>query len=177
MAQYIFSLAGLRCQLGMISLVTPTIPTQAMQSMLHTSTGGFTAFSEHYPTLCETNSPKSSHAPIGISLSASLPINFARFATRQQSQRAQTLLEDEASRFGPPVEILPFLVLGCARDSSNLALLREHGVTAVLNVSHNCVSHFKELFEYKIIPVQDSHQADLLSQLDTAFEFIGKWHT
>ncbi len=145
----------------MISLVTPTIP------------GGFTAFSQHYPTLCESNSPKNPHAPIGISISASLPISFARCATRQPL-RAQTPLEDEASRFGPPVEILPFLVLGCARDSSNLALLRKHGVTAVLNVSHNCVSHFKELFEYKIIPVQDSHQADLLSQLDTAFDFISK---
>ncbi len=141
---------------------------------LYTLTGGFTAFSQQCPTLCESNSPMSSHRPIGISVSASLPINFGRPPT-QQKLRAQTPMVDESSQFGPPVEILPFLVLGCARDSSNLTLLRQHGVTAVLNVSHNCACHFEELFEYKVIPVQDSHQSDLLSQLDTAFHFISKW--
>ena len=142
-------------------------------SLLFLPAGGINAFSELYPDLCESSSTRTSHSPIGISVSASLPINFARSTTKQQL-RAQTPLEDEASQFGPPVEILPYLVLGCARDSSNLALLRKLRVTAVLNVSHNCASHFEELFEYKIIPVQDSHHSDLLSQLSSAFDFISK---
>ena len=142
-------------------------------SLLFLPPGGINTFSELYPALCESSSKRTSHSPIGISVSASLPINFARSITKQQL-RAQTPLEDEASQFGPPVEILPYLVLGCARDSSNLALLRKHRVTAVLNVSHNCASHFEELFEYKIIPVQDSHHSDLLSQLGSAFDFISK---
>lgn len=133
--------------------------------------GGFSTFSKLYPSLCESSTLKTSHSPIGISVSASLPLNFGRSAVRLP-MRAQTPLEDESSQFGPPVEILPHLVLGCARDSSNLSLLRRLGVTAVLNVSHNCASHFKELFEYKIIPVQDSHHSDLLSHLSTAFDFI-----
>lgn len=136
--------------------------------------GGFNNFSKLYPDLCETSS-SSSHKPIGISVSSSLPINFDRPSLlRQKKIRAQTPLEDESGQFGPPVEILPHLVLGCSRASSDLGVLRKFGVTAVLNVSHNCASHFEELFTYKVIPVQDSHHADLLSQLDAAFEFISK---
>lgn len=145
-----------------------------LQLLITYPAGGFTAFSKHYLHLCNSSSIRGSHSPIGISVSASLPINFPSSYNTRPQLRAQTPLEDEASQFGPPVEVLPFLVLGCARDSSNLALLRKHGVTAVLNVSHNCASHFEELFEYKIIPVQDSHQSDLLIHLDTAFEFIGE---
>ena len=72
------------------------------------------------------------------------------------------------------MEVLPHLVLGCAKDSANLPTLRSMGVTAVLNVSHNCPNHFETLFDYKGIPVEDSHSADLLSQLQTAFDFIGE---
>ena len=139
-----------------------------------TPTGGFTVFSEQYPDLCEkSSSAKKAHNPIGISVSASLPISLTSTIAKQR-YRAQTPLEDESSRFGPPVEVLPYLVLGCERDSSNLVLLRKLGITAVLNVSHNCANHFEELFEYKTIPVQDSHHADLLSKLDTAFDFISE---
>ncbi len=156
----------------MISLTHLLFSHTFIAKCFDTLAGGFTAFSQQYPSLCESNSPKSSHVPIGVSVSASLPINFQRPTTKQL--RAQTPMVDEASQFGPPVEILPFLVLGCARDSSNLTLLRQHGVTAILNVSHNCPCHFEELFEYKVIPVQDSHHSDLLSQLDTAFHFISE---
>lgn len=47
------------------------------------------------------------------------------------------------------------------------------GVTAVLNVSHNCPNHFDSLLEYKNIAVQDSYQADLLSKMEAAINFIG----
>lgn len=49
------------------------------------------------------------------------------------------------------------------------------GVTAILNVSHNCPNFFESLFEYKTIPVEDSYQADLLSKLQEAFDFISKY--
>ncbi len=73
------------------------------------------------------------------------------------------------------MEILPHLVLGCEKDSANLALLRQMGITAVLNVSSNCPNHFEELFEYMTIRVEDSYQADLLSRLHSAFSFIGEY--
>jgi len=48
-------------------------------------------------------------------------------------------------------------------------------VTAVLNVSDNCPNHFESILEYKSIPVQDSYQADLLSKMDAAIDYISKY--
>ena len=83
--------------------------------------------------------------------------------------------QSDSDRFGPPVELLPHLVLGCAKDSANLGMLRQLGVTAILNISHNCPNHFGSLFDYMEIPVEDSYQADLLSYLHAAFRFIGEF--
>lgn len=116
-------------------------------------------------------------APLGISVGSSLPVGFGSYQAKVASRRPMlTPSEDDGNRFGPPVEVLPFLVLGCAKDSADLTQLRKMGITAILNVSHNCPNHFETLFEYKCIPVQDSHQADLLSKLETAFDFISKWN-
>ena len=87
--------------------------------------------------------------------------------------RLQSAPVDDSDRYGPPVEILPHLILGCAKDSSSLAALQELGVTAVLNVSHNCPSLFPSELQYLEIRVPDTYQADLLSRLDEAFDFIG----
>lgn len=136
--------------------------------------------SADYPNLClaSSSTAKKAHSPLGISVSASLPIFGGQQQGRckKQYSKLQTPSEDSSSQFGPPVEILPHLVLGCAKDSGNLTQLRRRGVTAVLNVSHNCPNHFESLLEYKCIPVQDSYQADLLSKMETAIEYIGKYY-
>ena len=141
--------------------------------------GGYDAFSTQHPDLCKQESATSIQSqrksPLGISVSTSLPLGFTGYQKKVAPLRPLlTPSEDDPNRFGPPVEVLPFLVLGCAKDSANLTQLRKMGVTAILNVSHNCPNHFESLFEYKCIPVQDSHQADLLSKLETAFDFISK---
>ena len=144
--------------------------------------GGYDAFSSQFPNLCrqvstdqQQSAASRKNAPLGISVSTSLPVGFNSYQKRVASRRPMlTPSADDDTRFGPPVEVLPFLVLGCARDSANLTQLRKMGITAILNVSHNCPNHFETLFEYKCIPVQDSHQADLLSKLDTAFDFISE---
>ena len=142
--------------------------------------GGYDALSAEHPDLCEQESTKSMQqsqrrAPLGISVSTSLPLGCTGYQRKVTPLRPLlTPSEDDPNRFGPPVEVLPFLVLGCAKDSANLMQLRKMGITAILNVSHNCPNHFETLFEYKCIPVQDSHQADLLSKLETAFDFISK---
>ena len=105
-------------------------------------------------------------------MSASLPISLQTGSKRKL--RLQSAPVDDSDRYGPPVEILPHLVLGCARDSADLAALQQLGVTAVLNVSHNCPSPFQSQLRYMEIRVPDTYQADLLSRLDEAFEFIGK---
>jgi len=139
--------------------------------------GGFEGFHAAYPQLCTTSSmSKKSHSPLGISVSTSLPI----FSTSKKpaSQKLRTPSEDSSNNFGPPMQILPHLVLGSAKNSSNLTQLRKMGVTAVLNVSHNCPNHFEGVLEYKCIHVQDSYQADLLSKMEMAIQFIGRFpHT
>lgn len=141
-------------------------------SIIIFSIGGFDTMSEEYPHLC-ASSGKKTHSPLGISVSASLPL-FDLPGQSKKYAKLQTPSEDTSSQFGPPIEILPHLILGCAKDSSNLTALRKRGVTAVLNVSHNCPNHFESLLEYKSIPVQDSYQADLLSRMDAAIEYISK---
>lgn len=133
--------------------------------------------STEFPHICTSSTVKKAHSPLGISVSASLPIFDLSKKSKRQYSKLQTPSASEDSQFGPPVEILPHLILGCARDSSNLTVLRKKGVTAVLNVSHNCPNHFESVLEYKCIPVQDSYQADLLSKMDSAIEYISKWTT
>ena len=135
-------------------------------------TGGYSAFSQQFPHLCEQSSPNpSSH--VQVSVSASLPVSLP---SGPQLRKLQSAPVDDSDRYGPPVDLLPHLVLGCAKDSSNLPSLRELGVTAVLNVSHNCPSLFPTELEYLEIRVPDTYQADLLSRLQEAFQFIGE-HT
>ena len=137
---------------------------------LHTfNTGGFNTFSVDYPHLCASS--RKARSSLGISVS---PILALPGPSKRQFSKLQTPSDDSIGQFGPPVQVLPYLILGCAKDSSNLTLLRKLGVTAVLNVSHNCPNHFESLLEYKSINVQDSYQADLLSKMETAIEYISK---
>ena len=76
----------------------------------------------------------------------------------------------------PPSQVLPYLYIGSAENSADEALLRQLGVTAILNVSYNSPEHFGTSFEYKKIRVLDDHHADLLSQLHSAIEFIGEYY-
>ena len=128
---------------------------------------------EEFPHMCVSSSTRKAHSPLGISVSASLPL-FNLSGRPCPVKMIQTPGSCEESQFGPPVEILPHLILGNAKDSSNLTMLRKRGVTAVLNVSHNCPNHFESLLEYRSIPVQDSYQADLLSKMDAAIDYISE---
>ena len=118
-----------------------------------------------------SNIGKKIHPPLRVSVTTNFPILSL---TNKRQQLHRTPSEDSSSdHFGPPVEILPHLILGSAKNSNNLTELRKMGVTAVLNVSHNCPNNFESLFEYKNIEVQDSYQADLLSKMEEAIHFIG----
>lgn len=72
------------------------------------------------------------------------------------------------------MEILPFLYLGSAYHASRKDMLDMLGITALINVSANCPNHFEDHFQYKSIPVEDNHKADISSWFNEAIEFIGK---
>lgn len=87
-----------------------------------------------------------------------------------------TTSSSNATPEATPVEILPFLYLGSAKDSADLRVLRKMNITAVLNITTSCPNHFESYLQYKSIPVNDTENADLLSRLQTAISFIGMCH-
>ena len=146
--------------------------TSSLSHLLY-HTGGYPAFSSQFSELCEqSSSSSSSSSHVHISVSASLPISL--HSNHKPKLKLQSAPADDSDRYGPPVEILPHLILGCAKDSSDLLALQRLGVTAVLNVSHNCPSLFPSQLQYMEIRVPDTYQADILSRLDEAFAFIGE---
>ncbi|KAM6976605.1 dual specificity protein phosphatase 1 [Aplochiton taeniatus] len=122
--------------------------------------GGFDSFSNEFPEMC--NKPSTPQG-LCLPLSASQP-NSAETGCSPCS----TPLYDQ----GGPVEILPFLYLGSAYHASRKDMLDMLGITALINVSANCPNHFEDSFQYKSIPVEDNHKADISSWFNEAIEYI-----
>lgn len=72
------------------------------------------------------------------------------------------------------MEILPFLYLGSAYHAARRDTLDALGITALLNVSSDCPNHFEGHYQYKCIPVEDNHKADISSWFMEAIEYIGR---
>ncbi|PIO26016.1 hypothetical protein AB205_0117500 [Aquarana catesbeiana] len=82
------------------------------------------------------------------------------------------LLKGTTMHRGGPVDILPFLYLGSAYHAARRDMLDALGITALLNVSSDCPNHFEGHFQYKCIPVEDNHKADISSWFMEAIEYI-----
>uniref|UniRef100_A0A9J7WYC8 Dual specificity phosphatase 16 n=1 Tax=Cyprinus carpio carpio TaxID=630221 RepID=A0A9J7WYC8_CYPCA len=115
---------------------------------VHLLSGGFVAFSQLFPGLCEGKSPL---VPSCISQPC-LPVSSSG-----------------------PTRILPHLYLGCQRDVLNQELMQQNDIAYVLNASNTCPkpdfipdSHFLR------VPVNDSFCEKILPWLDRSVEFIEK---
>ena len=132
--------------------------------------GGFDNFSSQYPAICKKQPPtlpciQNCHSsPARNSMVKLLPATSVANTEREQDVR-------EGRR---PVEILPFLYLGCAEHSSCKSILEELNITAILNVTKNCPNYFEDSLDYKNIPIDDSLSADIQKWFDDAVSFIGK---
>ena len=73
-----------------------------------------------------------------------------------------------------PTELLPHLFIGDEQDSSNKEVLDKIGITAILNVSNTCQSLFTSQYTYKVIPVQDKNNENILVWFAEAIQFIGE---
>ena len=75
-----------------------------------------------------------------------------------------------------PVEILPHLYLGCAKDSTNLDILEQYGIKYILNVTPNLPNLFENAgeFKYKQIPISDHWSQNLSQFFPEAISFIGE---
>ncbi|KAJ7316313.1 hypothetical protein JRQ81_002475 [Phrynocephalus forsythii] len=123
-------------------LALNTLCREARDTRICFLKGGYDAFSSIYPELCTKPS-----APKGLTLPLS-------------------------TNSGGPVEILPFLYLGSAYHASRKDMLDALGITALINVSANCPNHFEGHYQYKSIPVEDNHKADISCWFNEAIDFI-----
>ncbi|XP_003230694.3 dual specificity protein phosphatase 2 [Anolis carolinensis] len=121
--------------------------------------GGFENFQANFPELCSV-------APTPLTTTVAPPSPSPLLLSPEGS--ASTPSYDQ----GGPVEILPFLFLGSSFHSSNREVLQSLGITAVLNVSSSCPNYFEEQFQYKSIPVEDNHMAEISAWFQEAIDFI-----
>ncbi|KAG8432005.1 hypothetical protein GDO86_020505, partial [Hymenochirus boettgeri] len=125
---------------------------------LSLSVGGYESFRADYPECCVdhncfTQEEKESDK--------NLPVTDRRTSYHKPSY-------DQ----GSPVEILPFLYLGSAYHASRREFLANLRITALLNVSRKSSDLYKDQYNYKWIPVEDNHTADISSHFQEAIDFI-----
>ncbi|KAG7329532.1 hypothetical protein KOW79_007706, partial [Hemibagrus wyckioides] len=146
--------------------------------------GGFSKFQAECPALCETNldgscggsgSPTSHVLGLGGLRISSDSSDIESDADREPGSATDS---DGSPASNPqpsfPVEILPHLYLGCAKDSTNLDVLEEFGIKYILNVTPNLPNLFENAgeFKYKQIPISDHWSQNLSQFFPEAISFI-----
>ncbi|XP_039091689.1 dual specificity protein phosphatase 1 [Hyaena hyaena] len=145
---------------GTLALAAGALCREARAAQVFFLKGGYEAFSASCPELCSKQS-----TPMGLSLPLSTSVPDS---AESGCSSCSTPLYDQ----GGPVEILPFLYLGSAYHASRKDMLDALGITALINVSANCPNHFEGHYQYKSIPVEDNHKADISSWFNEAIDFI-----
>lgn len=129
-------------------------------------TGGFSTFEQRYPELSAFLDSETDSTIIGLrNLSLSEDISDCDS-------------ENSPSDISPlPVEVLPNLYLGNARNSQELSYLKKNGIKYILNVTANVPNMFEkdETFKYMQIPINDHWSQNLSVFFPKAIAFIGKY--
>ncbi|KAM6143761.1 dual specificity protein phosphatase 9 [Erethizon dorsatum] len=149
--------------------------------------GGFSRFQAECPHLCETSlssragpslAPVPSPVPVvglgGLCLSSDPEPEADRdsMSCGLDSEATTPLPVGLLPSF--PVQILPNLYLGSARDSANLESLAKLGIRYILNVTPNLPNLFEKNgdFHYKQIPISDHWSQNLSQFFPEAITFI-----
>lgn len=146
-------------------------------------TGGFNKFQTEYSEHCETNLDSSSPAnspPASVLGLGGLRIS-SDCSDGESDREPSSATESDGSPIPNnqpafPVQILPYLYLGCAKDSSNLDILGKYGIKYILNVTPNLPNMFEHdgEFKYKQIPISDHWSQNLSQFFPEAIAFIGR---
>lgn len=146
--------------------------------------GGFNKFQTEYPEHCETNldcSCPSSSPPSSVLGLGGLRIS-SDCSDGESDREPGSATESEGSPLPSnqpafPVQILPYLYLGCAKDSTNLDVLGKYNIKYILNVTPNLPNMFEHdgEFKYKQIPISDHWSQNLSQFFPEAISFIGKF--
>uniref|UniRef100_H0UT75 Dual specificity phosphatase 9 n=1 Tax=Cavia porcellus TaxID=10141 RepID=H0UT75_CAVPO len=155
--------------------------------------GGFSRFQAECPHLCETsvsslsNRAGASLAPVPspmpvVGLGGLYLASECSDAEAEADRDSMSCGLDSESTTPPPVgpmpsfpvQILPNLYLGCARDSANLESLAKLGIRYILNVTPNLPNLFEKNgdFHYKQIPISDHWSQNLSQFFPEAITFI-----
>ncbi|KAM7181103.1 dual specificity protein phosphatase 6 isoform 2-T2 [Macrochelys suwanniensis] len=146
--------------------------------------GGFSKFQTEFALHCETNldsscSSSSPSLPVlglgGLRISSDSSSDIESDTDRDPNSATDSdgsPLSNNQPSF--PVEILPYLYLGCAKDSTNLDVLEEFGIKYILNVTPNLPNLFENAgeFKYKQIPISDHWSQNLSQFFPEAISFI-----
>ena len=145
--------------------------------------GGFTTFSQSHPELCvATNGRETESTILGLtclhlSSSSSSPSSSSScvFDDRFNPTDDETPPSPDGNSIFP-VEVLPYLYLGNARNSADLDGLSRNGIKYILNVTPNVPNTFEntEQFHYLQIPINDHWSQNVTSYFPRAIAFIGK---
>lgn len=155
------------------------------QPCLTLATGGFNKFQTEYSEHCETNvdssSSPSSSPPTSVLGLGGLRISSDCSDGESDRELPSSATESDGSPVPSsqpafPVQILPYLYLGCAKDSTNLDVLGKYGIKYILNVTPNLPNAFEHggEFTYKQIPISDHWSQNLSQFFPEAISFIGR---
>ncbi|RUS79580.1 hypothetical protein EGW08_012651 [Elysia chlorotica] len=134
--------------------------------------GGFCSFHNQFPKYCSRHTSFSGqllHAKKTDALMHSTVTSPGSIAYDLHSLNTP---EPKRKLSLSPVELLPYLYIGDAGHSTRKELLLGFKISAILNVSTSCENHFPTDFRYKVIPVEDSHNANLFEWFQDAILFI-----
>lgn len=141
--------------------------------------GGFSKFQAEYPSLCETNLSNNSSPTAQVLGLGGLRISSDSSDIESDIDPSSATDSTDGSPLSNPqpsfpVEILPHLYLGCAKDSTNLDVLEEYGIKYILNVTPNLPNLFENAgeFKYKQIPISDHWSQNLSQFFPEAIGFI-----
>ncbi|XP_029633302.1 dual specificity protein phosphatase 7-like [Octopus sinensis] len=129
--------------------------------------GGFSTFEQRYPELSAFLDSETESTIIGLrnlSLSSESSYNL-------QDEESDTSPSDTSPL---PVQVLPNLFLGNAKNSQELSLLKQNGIKYILNVTANMPNMFEkdDSFKYMQIPINDHWSQNLSIFFPKAIEFI-----
>ncbi|XP_074215271.1 dual specificity protein phosphatase 9 isoform X1 [Camelus bactrianus] len=150
--------------------------------------GGFSRFQAECPHLCETSlsshgGPSMAPVPSPVVGLGSLYLGSDCSDGESEPDRDSMScgLDSEGATPPPagllpsfPVQILPNLYLGSARDSANVESLAKLGIRYILNVTPNLPNLFEKNgdFHYKQIPISDHWSQNLSQFFPEAIAFI-----
>lgn len=131
--------------------------------------GGFSTFEERFPEYCQSQDHDNSIMGL-CNLRISDEPKFSDADTLSTCSTASPI----ACPF--PVQVLPYLYLGSAKNSADLPQLKNYGINYILNVTTNVPNMFEneKNFKYLQIPISDHWSQNLSAFFPQAIQFIGE---